>query len=126
MPKQLPNIPTQAERLRWARESAGFKSPREAARKFEWNENTYKSHENGVRGTRGLPEAAMKRYGRAFGVAWEWIAVGSSDVADRLRLTRIWDRIPAHQKATAERVLEGFAEPERETFKHEPAKKRRE
>lgn len=73
LPARLPN---QHERLRFARERAGFGSPRAAASAFGWNENTYKSHENGVRGVRGLPEVALRKYARAFRVPWEWLAVG--------------------------------------------------
>ena len=61
------------ERLAWARERAGFESPRDAARAFQWNENTYKSHENGMRGFRY--DAAVK-YGRVFRVSPAWLMTG--------------------------------------------------
>jgi Peptidase S24-like len=77
VPMRLPNkFSTQFERLRFARELAGFASPRAAASAFGWNANTYKSHENGVRGARGLPETALRKYARALRVPWEWLAVG--------------------------------------------------
>lgn len=62
-----------SERLKLARENAGFNSPREAARHFRWNENTYKARENGFRDF-GVDEA--KDYGRAFGVSWIWLVSG--------------------------------------------------
>jgi hypothetical protein len=62
-----------AERLKQARIKAGFVSPRAAARHFRWNENTYKSRENGLRDFK-VEEA--KDYARAYNVAWEWIMAG--------------------------------------------------
>lgn len=65
-----------AERLKWARERAGFGSPREAAKHFRWNENTYKSREGGLRDY-GVDEA--KDYSRAFDVSWIWLVSGEGD-----------------------------------------------
>lgn len=53
-----------AERLRALRLKKGFASAVDAAKAFGWNEHTYKSHENGIRGIR--PDAARK-YATAFG-----------------------------------------------------------
>lgn len=53
-----------ADRLRELRIRRGFSTAADAARAFGWNEHTYKSHENAVRGIR--PDAA-KRYAAAFG-----------------------------------------------------------
>lgn len=61
------------ERLRLARERAGYQSPLDAARAFGWNENTYKSHEGGIRGIRPI---AAKRYAKAFRVSTAWILTG--------------------------------------------------
>lgn len=54
---------TPNQRLVRAREKAGYQTASEAARAFGWNENTYRSHENGERGLR-LDVAA--RYARQF------------------------------------------------------------
>lgn len=70
----LPPLPTQAERLKWARERF-FKSPREAARQHGWNENTYKSHEGGLRGNAGLKLDVLRKYARAFQVPADWLAM---------------------------------------------------
>lgn len=59
-----------AERLRQAREAAGFESAAEAATKFKWNENTYRANENG-NATFSFKKA--KEYARAFGVRPEWL-----------------------------------------------------
>jgi phage repressor protein C with HTH and peptisase S24 domain len=62
-----------ARRLREARAKRGFPSAREAARDLGWNENTYKSHENAMR---GVPLDEMKKYASAFRVSPEWLAFG--------------------------------------------------
>jgi len=59
-----------AERLRVAREKAGYKNASEAARAFGWTESAYRHHENGTRGF-GLDVA--KKYGRAFRVKPGWL-----------------------------------------------------
>lgn len=64
-------------RLKLARENAGFDSPRAAAKHFHWNENTYKSRENGLRDF-GVDEAQV--YGRAFNVSWIWLVSGQGEV----------------------------------------------
>ena len=69
----LPALSTQAERLKWARERF-FRSPREAARAHDWNENTYKSHEGGIRGQGGLKLDDLRKYARAFQVPADWLA----------------------------------------------------
>lgn len=79
-----PDLQTQAGRLRWARERLGYTSIRQAAFAFGWNENTYKSHEQGIRGGEGLKEKHLKKYARAFKVALPWLAhgIGSPDAND--------------------------------------------
>lgn len=59
-----------AERLRSAREKAGFASAADAARAFGWTESAYRHHENG---TRGFGPDAAKKYGRAFKVLPGWL-----------------------------------------------------
>jgi len=87
-----PDLRNQAGRLRWARERAGFTSIRAAALGFGWNENTYKSHEQGIRGSEGLKTKHIERYARAFGVSEAWLATGKGDplkpdlTADQLEL----------------------------------------
>lgn len=61
---------TVADRLRWARKRAEFKTPTEAARENGWVVSTYLGHENGDR----VPKRpTAKRYARAFKVRWEWL-----------------------------------------------------
>jgi hypothetical protein len=56
--------------LAYARHKAGFKQATDAARHFGFNENTYRSHENGARGI-GKKSAAM--YAKAFKVQLVWL-----------------------------------------------------
>lgn len=58
------NMSDPAARLRQLRIRKGFATASDAAKAFGWNEHTYKSHENGVRGIR--PDAARK-YAAGFG-----------------------------------------------------------
>lgn len=72
-----PDLSTQAGRLRWAREAAGFSSIRAAALAREWNENTYKSHEQGIRGADGIKPRHLEKYARAFKVDLTWLTFGT-------------------------------------------------
>ncbi|MBB5087475.1 XRE family transcriptional regulator [Roseospira marina] len=72
---------TTAARLRQARQQAGYATATDAALAFGWNPNTYKSHENGLRGLRGH---ALERYAGAFGVPPAWLQFGDgAGVGDR-------------------------------------------
>lgn len=61
------------ERLRKAREAAGFPSARAAAKRFHWVESTYSSHENGQT---SVPPRAAAKYAKAFKVSPGWILTG--------------------------------------------------
>lgn len=52
-----------SERLKDARQKAGFRSAAEAAERFGWVSSTYASHENG---TRGVKPDDVKKYALAF------------------------------------------------------------
>lgn len=62
------------ERLKTARERAGFETVADAARRFGWPIVTYRHHENG---TRGFRRDSALRYARAFRVSPEWILFGT-------------------------------------------------
>lgn len=62
------------DRLQKARRDAGFETATDAARFYGWNENTYRSHENGER---GLRLDAASRYARAFKVDAGWLLAGT-------------------------------------------------
>jgi SOS-response transcriptional repressor LexA len=59
-----------SDRLRKARELAGYASASDAARVFGWGEAGYRHHENG---TRGFSLDAAKKYARAFRVKPGWL-----------------------------------------------------
>lgn len=61
------------DRLQEARRDAGFDKPRDAAKAYGWNINTYHSHENGHRNI--SKEGAIK-YSRRFRVNLEWLLTG--------------------------------------------------
>lgn len=67
---------TPGKRLQWARRKAGYARPADAAKAFGWNTNTYKSHENGMR---GLRKPSADRYGRALRVSAGWLLTGEGD-----------------------------------------------
>lgn len=89
-----PDLKTQAGRLRWARENADIPSARGAAERFGWNENTYKSHEQGIRGAEGIKSRHLEKYARAFRVNLAWLShgIGSPDApeltADQVEMAR--------------------------------------
>lgn len=64
------------ERLKIARERAGFASAAEVARKFGWTETTYRAHENGQR---NIPRSKAPTYARAFRVSPEWLLYGRGE-----------------------------------------------
>jgi len=65
------------QRLQSARQNAGFEYATDAARAFGWNENTYRSHENGER---GLRPAIAERYAKAFRTTAAWLLTGEGQV----------------------------------------------
>lgn len=70
------DVRTIGGRLRLGRERMGFKSMRAAARAHGWNENTYKSHEQGERQKDGLKTEYAEKYARAFQLNELWLLTG--------------------------------------------------
>lgn len=64
---------TPAQRLKDARERAGFPSAAGFAKHVDVPEVTYRSHENG---TRGLSIQAARRYAPALRTSWQWLMFG--------------------------------------------------
>lgn len=77
------------ERLRSAREGAGYPSAAEAARAHGWSEASYRHHENG---TRGFPIKQALAYGRAFKVSPSWL-VGWSAEPERAIIEDFRDKL---------------------------------
>ena len=61
------------DRLKQIRVNAGFETSADATRSHGWNENTYRSHENGERGIK--PQVA-KKYARAYRISASWLLTG--------------------------------------------------
>lgn len=61
------------ERLRQAREEAGYETAAEAARRFGWPVPAYRHHENGIR---RFDMGRAETYAKAFRVSPEWLAFG--------------------------------------------------
>ena len=70
------------DRLREARQAAGFETPSDAARLLgkDVNKNTLISHENG---NRDISRKAAQNYAKLFGVEAGWILYGETRVDDR-------------------------------------------
>lgn len=93
------------ERLFKARRDAGYADATEAARAKGWNENTYRSHENGVRGMKPKVAAA---YAKAFRVSSGWLLTGDGD-PKRLSL-KVVGHIGADSRPDAVAFLDGQGE----------------
>lgn len=79
------------ERLRSARRAAGFAEATDAAHAFGWNENTYRSHENGQR---GLRRDVAERYAKRLRVSAGWLLTGEGTMELR-NVVSIMGRIGA-------------------------------
>ena len=62
-----------ADRLRMARELAGYSSAAGAAEAFGWKYPTYSAHENG---TRGFGREKAKKYAEIYRVSLDWLITG--------------------------------------------------
>lgn len=62
-----------SDRLRQLRIKRGFSTAADAAKAFGWNEHTYKSHENGIR---GIKLEAARKYASALGTSAAYILTG--------------------------------------------------
>ncbi|MER8806060.1 helix-turn-helix domain-containing protein [Mesorhizobium australicum] len=67
--------PDFAKRLEKARKDRGFRTPKDAARFFDWTYETYIQHEQGIR---GISRAAAK-YAKAFRVSEGWLLTGEGN-----------------------------------------------
>lgn len=70
---------TANQRLKFVRERAKFETAADAARRFGWNETTYRSHENGHR---GFPAKRAPIYAKAYKVSEEWLLYGKGSPDD--------------------------------------------
>ncbi len=98
-----PDLTTIGGRLRWAREKAHFTSARSAATANDWNENTYKSHEQGLRQAEGLKKQYVERYCRAFHVNPLWLMTGKGP-AKRDAAEAAWQEMTPEERERAIRL----------------------
>lgn len=68
-------MPTPSDRLRQLRIRKGFSTAADAARAFGWNEHTYKSHENAVR---GFKLDTARKYAAAYSTTVGYLLGGGS------------------------------------------------
>lgn len=75
------------DRLRLAREAAGYESPTDAARAFPRliNQNTLISNENG---NRDLSRRAAEKYASVFGVSAGWLLYGEGEGPPKARIAK--------------------------------------
>lgn len=83
---EIVGISQRAERLREARKGAGFRSAKSAAIMLRVPYPTYAGHENG---SRGIKDAELIEYSKAFNVPLSWLAFGSSKIYRRIVLPLI-------------------------------------
>lgn len=79
------------DRLRFAREKAGYPTAQAAIDRFRWKPSTYRSHENGQT---PVPQAAAHDYARAYKCSAAWILTGQGPM-DAQNLVRLMGRIGA-------------------------------
>jgi transcriptional regulator with XRE-family HTH domain len=98
------------DRLKEAREKAGFASASAAAKRFGWKISTYLSHENGQ--TEEIPPKTARKYAKAFKVSAAWLQHEEGDmrpVIAKGRLDRALKSVPAELQPEAIRYLEFLA-----------------
>lgn len=105
---------TISQRLKQARKEAGFTTATAAAEAWEWNVNTYRSHENGHRDP--TKDDAIK-YARAFRKPLAWLLTGRKDRAsaapDALELHQVpiiaWGQLPKTRPGIGGTVMRSAA-----------------
>jgi transcriptional regulator with XRE-family HTH domain len=84
-----------SDRLKFARERAGFTGPdglRRAAEALGVNRSTYTQHENG---TRGFKRDAAVQYARKFKVPLDWLLTGRGDLGPRKARNQLVGKVGA-------------------------------
>jgi SOS-response transcriptional repressor LexA len=110
MKMQIAFMESVSDRLRQARQGAGFESVADAARALGVSYPTYAGHENG---SRGLRRDSLSKYARRFKVSVDWLLTGkgdkSEDPAEPARVPLIsW--VSAGSLAMPDYVPDGFDE----------------
>lgn len=95
---------TPNERLRAARERAGFQTAKEAALAMGVPVSTYIGHENGHR---GFPAKRAPQYARKFKVSEEWLLYGKGGgpTGQSAEVVDIFNSLPAQRRREALAIL---------------------
>ena len=93
-----------ADRLRQARERAGFEHAKDAAKAMGVPVSTYIGHENG---SRGYTIESAARYAHQFKVTEEWLLYGkgTGDASETAEILHLWDHMPRHRRREALEIL---------------------
>lgn len=75
-----PGEMTPNERLKIAREAAGYENQAAAAAALGISVNTYRQHENDTRNLGGIPRDKAPIYARKFKVSLDWLLTGAGDM----------------------------------------------
>jgi ribonucleoside-diphosphate reductase alpha chain len=81
----LPSLPTVGERLKWAREQAGYKTQKEAAAASGTEYTSYSSWERGYRAFAN--KAVAERLAEAFNVTASWLLFGDAEASPEVITT---------------------------------------
>lgn len=100
---------TPNERLRAARERAGFHTAKEAAQAMGVPVSTYIGHENGHR---GFPAKRAPQYARKFKVSEEWLLYGKQDTGQTAEVVDLYNSLPAQRRREAIAILKLLGEKE--------------
>lgn len=100
-------MPTPHDRLRQLRIRKGFSTASDAARAFGWNEHTYKSHENGIR---GMKLGVVRKYASAFSSTVGYILGGNTSSGPDNLSTVVRVPVIARVSAGAFRYDDGIEE----------------
>lgn len=106
---------TPAERLRFARQRAGYKTGKGAAKALGFPVSTYLGHENG---SRGFPAKKADVYARRFKVSPEWLLYGKGEAPGETEeptaeVVYLMKRLSAIRQAEALGYVRGLVEAEK-------------
>lgn len=91
------------DRLKEARELAGYANAADAARAMNIAVSTYQAHENG---SRGVTRQAVERYARFFRVNLTWLMTGRGDAKGHTDIQKLYDELPPPKQTEARLFME--------------------
>lgn len=104
----LPSLEEPKDRLMWLRLQLKIPTASEAARRFGWNENTYRSHENGER----IPSRkTAAKYAARYKTTVAWILHGDRPPASPVdpEVITLWEGLTADDREEIKRIMRRFA-----------------